>query len=42
VERRDFILAEPIRVSDSGDLILAEKPGLGIELCEDIDQYEEH
>ncbi len=41
VERRDFILAEPIRVSRAGELALSEKPGLGIELCEDIDQFEE-
>ena len=41
VERRDFILAEPIPVSSTGDLELSEKPGLGIELREDIDQFEE-
>jgi len=41
-ERRDFILAEPIRVSSDGELVLSEKPGLGVELCEDIDQFEEH
>ncbi len=41
LERRDFILAEPIRVSSTGDLELPEKPGLGIELREDIDQFEE-
>ncbi len=41
VERRDFILAEPIQVSRNGDLTLSEKPGLGIELREDIDQFEE-
>jgi L-alanine-DL-glutamate epimerase-like enolase superfamily enzyme len=41
VERRDFILAEPIRASSHGELLLSEKPGLGIELCENIDQFEE-
>ncbi len=41
VERRDFVLAEPIRVSRDGELVLSEKPGLGIELCEDIDKFEE-
>jgi D-galactarolactone cycloisomerase len=40
VERRDFILAEPIQVSHTGDLELSEKPGLGIELREDIAQFE--
>jgi D-galactarolactone cycloisomerase len=40
VERRDFILAEPVRVSSNGDLELTEKPGLGVELREDIDQFE--
>ena len=42
VERRDFILTEPIQVSHSGNLQLSEKPGLGIELREDLDQFEEH
>lgn len=41
MERRDFLLAEPIRVSRDGELVLSEKPGLGLELCEDIDQFEE-
>ena len=41
VERRDFILAEPIRVSSTGELELSEKPGLGIELRQDINQFEE-
>lgn len=41
VERRDFILSEPIWVSANGDLELSEKPGLGVELREDIDQFEE-
>ncbi len=41
VERRDFILAEPILVSRKGKVLLSEKPGLGIELREDIDQFEE-
>jgi len=40
MERRDFILAEPVRVSDQGELVLSDKPGLGIELCKDIDQFE--
>ena len=41
VERRDFILAEPILVSRKGEVLLSEKPGLGIELRQDIDQFEE-
>lgn len=40
VERRDFMLAEPIQITTNGDLELTEKPGLGIELCEDLDQFE--
>ncbi|BCL83255.1 isomerase [Ktedonobacteria bacterium brp13] len=40
MERRDFILAEPIRVSHNGELVLVEKPGLGVELRVDIDQFE--
>ena len=42
VERRDFILAQPIQVSGNGNLELPEKPGLGIELREDLDQFEEY
>jgi L-alanine-DL-glutamate epimerase-like enolase superfamily enzyme len=42
VERRDFLLAEPIRVTRDGVLELSEKPGLGVELREDLDQFEEH
>ncbi len=41
VERRDFILTEPIWVSSNGELELSERPGLGVELCEDIDQFED-
>lgn len=41
IERRDFILAQPIQISRSGELELSEKPGLGIELREDIEQFEE-
>ncbi|HEV2365679.1 MAG TPA: mandelate racemase/muconate lactonizing enzyme family protein [Caulobacteraceae bacterium] len=33
-ERRDFMLAEPLRVDDDGWLVLSERPGLGIELDE--------
>jgi L-alanine-DL-glutamate epimerase-like enolase superfamily enzyme len=40
LERRDFILAEPIRVSRDGNLELSDKPGLGIDLREDLDQFE--
>jgi L-alanine-DL-glutamate epimerase-like enolase superfamily enzyme len=40
LERRDFILAEPIRVSHDGNLELSDKPGLGIDLREDLDQFE--
>jgi L-alanine-DL-glutamate epimerase-like enolase superfamily enzyme len=34
-EIRDFILTEPIRIDADGDLVLPDKPGLGIELDED-------
>jgi D-galactarolactone cycloisomerase len=40
IEQRDFMLAEPIRVSSHGTLELLETPGLGVELREDIDQFE--
>jgi D-galactarolactone cycloisomerase len=33
--RRDFMLAEPVGVSQEGYLIVGERPGLGIELDED-------
>lgn len=35
VERRDFILAEPIQVPADGLLVLSEEPGLGVALDED-------
>ena len=40
-EYRDFFLTEPIRIDANGDVVLPDKPGLGIELDEDrIAQYE--
>jgi D-galactarolactone cycloisomerase len=35
-ERRDFMLAEPLRVDADGFLAVPERPGLGIELADDI------
>ena len=35
-ERRDFMLAEPLRVDANGFLAVPERPGLGIELADDI------
>jgi D-galactarolactone cycloisomerase len=36
-ERRDFMLAEPLRLDDGGCLAVPEKPGLGIELADAAD-----
>lgn len=35
-ERRDFMLAEPIRIDADGRLAVPERPGLGFELADDI------
>jgi D-galactarolactone cycloisomerase len=35
-ERRDFMLAEPVRVDGEGFLAVPERPGLGFELADDI------
>ena len=34
-ERRDFMLAEPLRIDDDGMLRVPDRPGLGVELDED-------
>lgn len=34
-ERRDFMLAEPLRVTAAGELEVPSRPGLGVELDED-------
>jgi len=40
-EIRDFVLTEPITIDGEGNVVLPDKPGLGIELDEDrIAQYE--
>jgi D-galactarolactone cycloisomerase len=39
-ERRDFMLAEPLRPSADGDLAVPDRPGLGFELDEDaVERY---
>ncbi|GHJ37130.1 mandelate racemase/muconate lactonizing enzyme family protein [Streptomyces sp. TS71-3] len=39
-ERRDFMLAEPVRINADGDLEVPRSPGLGIELDEDaVDRW---
>jgi L-alanine-DL-glutamate epimerase-like enolase superfamily enzyme len=39
-ERRDFMLAEPLRPDPDGYLVVPDRPGLGIELDEDaVDRY---
>jgi L-alanine-DL-glutamate epimerase-like enolase superfamily enzyme len=41
-EIRDYVLTEPIRIDANGDVMLPDKPGLGIELDEErIAQYEQ-
>lgn len=42
VERRDFILTEPVQVTREGDIVLSDRPGLGVELRADIDKFEVH
>jgi L-alanine-DL-glutamate epimerase-like enolase superfamily enzyme len=38
---RDFVLTEPVRIDAEGDLVLPDKPGLGIELDEErLQRYE--
>ncbi len=40
-EVRDFMLTEPIRIDANGDVVLTDKPGLGVELDEErCKQYE--
>ena len=34
-EFRDFVLTEPIRIDAEGNVVLPDKPGLGIELDEE-------
>jgi len=36
VARRDFMLAEPLRASESGHIVLSDKPGMGVELAHDV------
>ena len=36
IERRDFMLTEPIAVDSEGWITLSERPGLGIDLDEDV------
>ena len=41
VEVRDFVLTEPVRIDANGEVVLPDKPGLGIELDEEkLRQYE--
>jgi L-alanine-DL-glutamate epimerase-like enolase superfamily enzyme len=35
LEARDFVLAEPVRIDAEGNVVLPDKPGLGIELDEE-------
>jgi D-galactarolactone cycloisomerase len=35
VARRDFFLAEPVRIDDDGCLRVPDRPGLGAEIDED-------
>lgn len=39
-ERRDFILAEPLLVGPDGCLEVPDRPGLGVELAEDLERFE--
>jgi L-alanine-DL-glutamate epimerase-like enolase superfamily enzyme len=42
-ERRDFMLAEPVRPSDDGYLAVPNRPGLGIQLDDDaVERYSAH
>ncbi|MDI2029270.1 hypothetical protein QFW96_11645 [Saccharopolyspora sp. TS4A08] len=35
MRRRDFMLADPVRVNADGDIEVSARPGLGVELDED-------
>jgi L-alanine-DL-glutamate epimerase-like enolase superfamily enzyme len=34
VDRRDYMLAEPLKISDDGNIVLTSRPGMGYELAE--------
>ncbi len=36
LERRDFCMAESLRVDAAGSIVLGERPGLGFDLAEDV------
>jgi L-alanine-DL-glutamate epimerase-like enolase superfamily enzyme len=36
VDRRDYMMAEPLQVNDAGHIVLTDKPGMGYELAVDL------
>ena len=36
VDRRDYMMAEPLRVNDAGHIVLSDKPGMGYALAVDL------
>jgi L-alanine-DL-glutamate epimerase-like enolase superfamily enzyme len=35
VDRRDYMMAEPLNVDNAGNIVLSDRPGMGYELNED-------
>jgi L-alanine-DL-glutamate epimerase-like enolase superfamily enzyme len=35
VDRRDYMMAEPLKVDSAGNIVLTDRPGMGFELAED-------
>ena len=36
VDRRDYMMAEPLRVDAAGNIVLTDKPGMGYDLATDV------
>ena len=36
VDRRDYMMAEPLKVDGAGNIVLTDRPGMGYELAEDM------
>jgi L-alanine-DL-glutamate epimerase-like enolase superfamily enzyme len=36
VDRRDYMMAEPLKIDNAGNIVLSDRPGMGYELAEDM------
>ena len=36
VDRRDYMMAEPLKIDSAGNIVLTDRPGMGYELAEDM------